>query len=117
MRAFASLDRFSGDPTADSWAGRLSPAVSAALVGWMGFHVSALTRASPDRYAVGCDSLDLTFCVSLLWAFLVSELWATSIVRRIPARLRTEGRCIGGPDRHPYEPDSPYHYLSNTFSI
>src|SRR4030095_11694534 len=59
--AFASLDRVSLVPTADSWAVRQGPAVSVALAG---FQVSAPDWVSADRYVVGCDFLDLPFYFS-----------------------------------------------------
>ena len=69
--AFASLDRVSLAPTADSWAVRPGPAVSVVLDGPAGFQVSAPTPASADRYVVVCDFLDLTFLILLCWFFSV----------------------------------------------
>jgi hypothetical protein len=65
--AFAFLARVSLVPTADSWAVRQGPAVSVVLAGSAGSagsQVSAPSPASADRYVVGCEFLDLTFCFS-----------------------------------------------------
>jgi hypothetical protein len=62
--AFASLDRVSLVPTADSWAVRQGPAVSVVLAGSAGFQVSAPSPASADRNVVGHGFLDLTFYFS-----------------------------------------------------
>jgi hypothetical protein len=62
--AFASLDRVSLVPTADSWAVRQGPAVSVVLAGSAGFRVFAPSQASADRNVVGRGFLDLTFYFS-----------------------------------------------------
>jgi hypothetical protein len=82
--AFASLDRVSLVPTADSWAVRPGPAVSVALAS-AGFQVSAPSPASVDRYVVGCDFLDLTFYFSFDGLFSIVGRVVTilqSLIRR-----------------------------------
>lgn len=69
--AFASLDRVSLAPTADSWAVRPGPAVSVAMAGSAVFQASAPSPASADRSVVGCDFLDLTFLLLLCWSFSI----------------------------------------------
>jgi hypothetical protein len=72
--AFSAPDRVSLVPTADSWAVRSGPPVSVALAGSAGFQVSAPQRASADRSVVGCDFLDLPFCVSFAGLSVVGKL-------------------------------------------
>jgi len=106
LTPFFSLDRVSAAPTADRWAGRMSFGVSAALVGWMGFCVSALTQASANRPAVGCDLLDLTFLLLLVVVFS-GRVHCRSYICSPPhpGGTRRGWRCIGGPDRPERVPD------------
>src|ERR1035438_1269144 len=71
--AFSSLDHVSLAPAAEFWAVRSGPPVSGALARSAGLQVSS-PRASANRYVVGCEFLDLTFCFSFTGISVVGKL-------------------------------------------
>ena len=74
--AFSSLDHVFLAPAAEFWAVRSGSPVSAALACSAALQVSS-PRASADRYVVGCEFLDLTFCFSFIGISVVGKLLQT----------------------------------------